>query len=188
MPGFPFVVIHPDPVPRMTWIKQIQHVVREPVSAQLKFHLAHIERSIQSEIAMRGDDSPTDEECVALLTVRNYLEQCESVIPTPHPYVAFAPKPKTPRKPPMEPKSWEETMDPDEVEFCRKAIDKQIRRLGAEFADNFRAARMWKSSQRKRFSKQRDRGCCGSHDFVVQRWSSEKKRYDLYLLGFNYGH
>jgi hypothetical protein len=88
----------------------------------------------------------------------------------------------------MEPKPWWETMDADEVRFCENAIEKEIARINADCADNFRAARMWKSSQRRRFSKQREAGCCGSHDFVAKRWSWSKMQYDLYLLGFNYGH
>lgn len=173
--------------PRMTWIEQINEAVQGPISAALQSHLIQIEQSIGREIAMHGG-VPSDDECIALLTVRNYLGQCDAVIPKPAPYVAPPPKPKMPRKPPMEPREWEATMESDEVAFCMAAIEDEIERIDADFADNFRAARMWKSSQRKRFSKQRARGCCGSHDFVAQRWSPEKNRYDLYLCGFNYGH
>lgn len=183
----PFIMIHPASIPAMTWVEQIREAIREPISARLQSHLTQIERTIEAGIAMRGD-TPTDDECMALLTVRNYIGQCDAIIPKPVPYIAPPPKPKAPRKPPMEPKEWEETMEPDEVAFCMQAIYDEVDRIDADNADNFRAARMWKSSQRKRFSKQRDRGCCGSHDFVVKRWSWRKMRYDLYLLGFNYGH
>ncbi|WP_155308303.1 hypothetical protein [Burkholderia gladioli] len=180
------VIIQP-PVRQASWLERIEEVVQQPISSMLRIRLQQIEREIGYEIAMRGD-APTDDECMALLTVRNYIGQCNAIIPKPVPYIAPLPKPKPPRKPPMEPREWEDTMEPDEVAFCMQAIYDEIDRIKADFADNFRAARMWKSSQRKRFSKQRGRGCCGSHDFVVQRWTPEKKRYDLYLLGFNYGH
>jgi hypothetical protein len=172
----------------MSWLEKIEEAVQRPISAALQACLKNIEWAIECEITMRGNGVPTDDECIALLAVRDYLRQCDSIIPKPQPYIAPPPKPKEPRKPPMEPKSWEETMSPDEVAFCMAAIDREICAIGADFPDNFRAARMWKSSQRRRFSKQRDQGCCGSHDFVAQRWSWEKDRYDLYLLGFNYGH
>jgi hypothetical protein len=183
----PFVVIRSDPAPQVTWAERINEAIRGPISARLQSHLEQIQQAIQSQIAMRGDD-PTDDESIALLMVRNYLAQCEVIMPKPQPYIAPPPKPKVPRKPPMEPKEWEETMDADEVAFCLASIHDEIDRIDAEYADNFRAARMWKSAQRKRFSKQRERGCCGSHDFVAKRWSWRKMRYDLYLLGFNYGH
>lgn len=183
----PFVVIQSDPRPAVTWAERINLVIREPISARLQSNLAHIEREIECEIAMRGD-APTDDECIALLTVRNYIGQCDAIIPKPQPYVAPLPKNKGPRKPPMEPKEWEETMDDEEVAFCMREIYKEIDRVGADNPDNFRAARMWKSSQRRRYSKQRSHGCCGFHDFVAKRWSAAKGRHDLYLLGFNYGH
>jgi hypothetical protein len=184
-----FVVIRPDPAPAMTWAERISGAIQEPVSARLQAHLVEIEHAIQAEIAMRGGGSPTNDECIALLTVRNYLGQCDAILPPPpEPYVAPLPEPKRPRKPPMEPIPWEETMDADEVAFCMASIKDMIERIGADFADNFRAARMWKSSQRRRFAKQRAAGCCGSHDFVAKRWSWSKMRYDRYLLGFNYGH
>jgi len=171
-----------------TWVERIEELVRQqPISAVLRNHLAQFEYAIEREIAARGD-APTDDECIALLAIRNYLGQCDAIIPKPQPYIAPPPKAKAPRKPPMERKPWEDTMDADEVEFCENAIAEEVRRIGAYFDDNHRAARMWISSQRRRFSKQRDRGCCGSHDFVAKRWSWSKMRYDLYLLGFNYGH
>jgi len=184
---YTIVRVQPDPMAAMSWLEKIEEAVRRPISAALQNHLKQIEWSIECEIAMRGD-APTDDECIALLTVRNYIGQCDAAIPKPQPYIAPPPNPKAPRKPPMEPKSWQDTMDADEVKFCENAIAKEIHRIEATCADNWRAARMWKSSQRRRFSKQRDQGCCGSHDFVAQRWSAKKGRYDLYLLGFNYGH
>lgn len=189
MDNLPFVIIRPGPESALTWMGRIEELSREPVSARLQSRLMQIERAISDEIAFRGDGSMTDDERIALLTVGNYIAQCEAILPPPPmPYVAPPPKPKLPRKPPMEPKPWEETMESDEVAFCVASIENEIERINADFADNFRAARMWKSSQRRRFAKQREAGCCGSHDFVVKRWSWGKMRYDLYLLGFNYGH
>ncbi|HDR9227819.1 TPA: hypothetical protein QDB19_004069 [Burkholderia vietnamiensis] len=187
----PIAIVHalPDPVRTASWMEQIQELFQnQPISAALRNHLAQFEYAIEREIAMRDDGSATDDECVALMTLRNYIGQCDAVIPKSQPYVASSPKPKAPRKPPMEPKPWQDTMSADEVQFCENAIADEIHRIEATCADNWRAARMWKSSQRRRFSKQREHGCCGSHDFVVKRWSWSKMRYDLYLLGFNYGH
>lgn len=85
-------------------------------------------------------------------------------------------------------KDWDETMDMREVVFCVSSINAEIQRLGVSNVDNYRAARMWKSSQRRRFKRDEHRGCCGSHNFVATKWSWSKFRFDVYLLGFNYGH
>lgn len=88
-----------------------------------------------------------------------------------------------------EPKEWEETMTQEEVNFCYKSIFDVIdKNEGISCVDNHRAARIWVSSQRRRYKKQKDRGCCGFYDAVVQRWNPEKNRFDLYMIGFNYGH
>lgn len=79
-------------------------------------------------------------------------------------------------------------MDPDEVKFCLDAIAEKIREHDLYYADNFRAARMWKSSQRRRFRKLSEQGCCGCYEFVAKRWLLKKLRFDLYLCGCNYGH
>lgn len=94
--------------------------------------------------------------------------------------------------PNLEPKHWEETMEPWEVRWCRDQIHKVLSQKTEDgydlfmYADSFRAARMWKSSQMRRFRKART--CCGSHEWVVTRWSWRKLRFDKYLLGFNFGH
>ncbi len=83
-------------------------------------------------------------------------------------------------------KEWEETMTPEEVKFC---YDEIWKRVGNEpCPDNFRAARLWKSSQRRRYWRCHERGCCGFADYVVKRWNPEKNKYDLYMIGFNFGH
>lgn len=97
----------------------------------------------------------------------------------------------------MEPKKWEETMTPREVKWCLNEImfessktyyDKEwdMHMELYDYASDFRAARMWKSSQMRRFKKMRS--CCGEKEWVAKRWSWRKLRFDKYLLGFNYGH
>ena len=88
----------------------------------------------------------------------------------------------------MEPKCWTETMDKAEVAWCQAELRAGEERLSEPCCDNFRAARIWKSSQRRRFRKQEAAGCCGSTNWIAKRWSERKQRYDLYLLGFNFGH
>lgn len=86
-------------------------------------------------------------------------------------------------------KTWEETMTPVEVKFCLQAIYDEIERLDVEHADNFRAARIWVSSQRRRFRRYEANGCCGSHNFVaIRRHGFLFLKSDVYMLGFNYGH
>ena len=86
------------------------------------------------------------------------------------------------------PKNWEETMTPKEVAWCERAIGLMVESFKEPCVDNWRAARIWKSSQRRRFRKQERSGCCGSYSWIAHRWSQEKRRYDIYLLGFNFGH
>lgn len=106
----------------------------------------------------------------------------EPVPPKPEPY-----KPRVVHREVM--KSWEETMTADEVAFCLAEIERETTTFDVGCGtDNWRAARLWKSSQRRRFFKLKQDGGCGQHDFIVERWSREKKRFDLYLLGFDYGH
>ena len=84
-------------------------------------------------------------------------------------------------------KELEETMTPEEVKFCLNEIWKRAKEE-EPCTDNFRAARLWKSSQRRRYRRYLRNGCCGFEDWVVQRWNPEKNRFDLYMVGFNYGH
>lgn len=87
------------------------------------------------------------------------------------------------------PKEWEETMTEEEVDFCWKVIHDAVDNVIRDpCVDNYRAARLWVSSQRRRYFKQRDRGCCGFYDEIVKRWNWKKRRFDLYMIGFNYGH
>jgi hypothetical protein len=85
-------------------------------------------------------------------------------------------------------KDWRETMEPWEVDFCIDKINDFVSRNDLYCADNYRAARIWVSSQRRRFRKIADEGCCGSADWVVKRFNWSKMRWDLYLVGCNYGH
>ena len=85
-------------------------------------------------------------------------------------------------------------MTEDELDF----LWRELRRITSQVdkddypifrnADNFRAARIWISSQRRRFNKLEDAGCCGSFRGVVTRYNCKKLRTDIYLIGFNYGH
>ena len=84
---------------------------------------------------------------------------------------------------------WESRMEPWEVRWCWDQIEHEFAHYDfGSCIDNYRAARMWVSSQRRRFRRMRLKGCCGSHNFVAKRWNGRKLRFDLYLLGFNYGH
>lgn len=49
--------------------------------------------------------------------------------------------------------------------------------------DNFRMARIWKSSDRKRYRREYNWGCCGYYDTIV-----EAPDKNIYLIGCNYGH
>lgn len=85
-------------------------------------------------------------------------------------------------------KEWEETMTPEEVNFCRNEIWRRVcQEENPEYAQNFRAARFWISSQRRRYKRYREMGMYGSEDWIVKRWNPEKNRFDLYLVGYNYG-
>lgn len=86
-------------------------------------------------------------------------------------------------------KDWTATMDKEEREWCVRMIEKIIYEYDCNCANNYRAARMWKSSQKRRFRRDESKGCCGSMNFVGKRLRpGTLNTYDLYLLGFNYGH
>lgn len=88
----------------------------------------------------------------------------------------------------LRPKEWESTMTPEEVQWCMSEIWDKVREYNEPCVDNFRAARIWVSSQRRRYRRYQNQGCCGSADWIAQRWNFQKMRYDTYMLGFNYGH
>ena len=88
----------------------------------------------------------------------------------------------------MKRKTWEETMEPWEVDFLYGEIREYVNQHGLYFADNFRAARCWVSSQRRRFRKIEAEGCCGSENWIVKRFNLKKMRVDKYMVGCNYGH
>ena len=82
-------------------------------------------------------------------------------------------------------------MSHDEVAFCESSIRTAVYYLGEPLnlcVDNYRAARVWVSSQVRRFWRLERTGCCGSYNSIVRMWSWRKFRYDYYLIGFNYGH
>ena len=51
------------------------------------------------------------------------------------------------------------------------------------FIDNFRMARVWKSSDCRRYQREKNNGCCGFYDDIVTAPDGNK-----YLIGCNYGH
>ncbi len=79
-------------------------------------------------------------------------------------------------------------MTPSEVSFCLSMIDFYVAHEGLDCVDNYRAARMWKSAQVRRFRKLEEKGCCGSATWIVSRFNWKKFRFDKYLIGCNYGH
>lgn len=99
-------------------------------------------------------------------------------------------KKKEPRKPPMQMKRWQDTMEPWEVEFLERIVedDQIVRADGGNFLfipSDTRAARMWKSSQMRRFRKYREKECGIPIEWVVTKWSWRKFRFDKYLVGYN---
>jgi hypothetical protein len=88
----------------------------------------------------------------------------------------------------LKPKCWEETMTPEELDWIWGEIDGLLNTGEYPCADNFRAARYWISSQRRRYRRNQRNGCCGYVDFFRKKWNWRKLRYDLYMIGFNYGH
>ncbi len=88
----------------------------------------------------------------------------------------------------LEPKDWQDTMTKEELKFLWGELYKLEAWTKDSCIDNHRACRYWISSQRRRYFKQRDHGCCGFADRLVKRWSPEKNRWDIYLIGLNYGH
>lgn len=77
-------------------------------------------------------------------------------------------------------------MTPKEVAWLYQELNKLA--AGEPCVDNYRAARMWVSSQMRRFRKQEADGCCGSVNIVVKNPNPIKKGKDMYLIGINYGH
>lgn len=92
----------------------------------------------------------------------------------------------------ISPQGWDVSMEQEEARWCWENLVDRVNTVGDDgelvytCADSYRAARVWKSAQRRRFAKLRS--CCGSCEWVAKRWSWRKWRWDYYLLGFNYGH
>lgn len=51
------------------------------------------------------------------------------------------------------------------------------------YPDNFRMARIWKSSDMRRYQREKKTGCCGFFDELVIGPDGNK-----YMVGLNYGH
>ena len=76
-------------------------------------------------------------------------------------------------------KSWEDVLPSNIVRWAHSYFD----RLELECMDNRRVALLKSSSQMRRFKKQRDEGCCGSHEEVLDGPDGRK-----YILGCNHSH
>jgi hypothetical protein len=70
-------------------------------------------------------------------------------------------------------------IDPEIVQWGLGIINS----IGDPFVDNFRMARVWKSSDCRRYQREKRAGCCGFYDELVVGPDGNK-----YLLGCNYGH
>lgn len=97
------------------------------------------------------------------------------------------PKVKVPRGPSTPPDdNWETRMSKDELRWIWDQF--KLASKGLYCIDTHRAARIWKSSDKRRYNRIKDYGCCGSQDFIAKRWNPDKGRHDIFLLGFNHGH
>jgi hypothetical protein len=76
-------------------------------------------------------------------------------------------------------KSWDEVLPGDVVRWANA----YFAQLELDCMDNCRVALLKSPSQMRRFKKQRDSGCCGSHEEVLDGPDGKK-----YILGCNYGH
>ncbi len=81
---------------------------------------------------------------------------------------------------------WEQRMSEKEIEWCYRQIEQEIQLNEHCCADSFRAAKVWKRTQIKRFKKCRT--CCGCYEWIAYRWNWKKLRFDKYILGYNWGH
>jgi hypothetical protein len=70
---------------------------------------------------------------------------------------------------------------PDEIVDWGRAFIKE--KILDPCVDNFRMARVWKSSDCRRYQRQKKKGCCGFYDELVIGPDGNK-----YLIGCNYGH
>jgi len=77
-------------------------------------------------------------------------------------------------------KEWEEALSPNIV---RWALDK-LHNISEnyDYVDNFRVAKFGNTSQMRRYKRDRNNGCCGFYDKIVDGPGGK------YLIGFNYGH
>jgi hypothetical protein len=76
-------------------------------------------------------------------------------------------------------KKWDDVLPADIVQWAHY----EFAAWKLDCMDNTRVALLTSSSQKRRFKKQAERGCCGSHSEV--RTGPDGKKY---LLGCNYGH
>ena len=76
-------------------------------------------------------------------------------------------------------KYWYDVLPSDIVRWA----DCHLHNLGLECMDNQRVALLKSPSQMRRFKRQRDKGCCGSYEEVLNGPDGKK-----YILGCNHGH
>lgn len=80
-------------------------------------------------------------------------------------------------------KDWTDVLPKEIVDWAVSKINAHIKSNKSEFADNYRAAQINKSSQVRRYKKQVKHGCCGFDD-----WKEVGPDGNEYLLGYNSGH
>lgn len=78
-------------------------------------------------------------------------------------------------------KGWQDVLPFLIVRWANLVLKKES--ADSDCVGNYRCARMKSSSQRRRYRKQFERGCCGFRDF--SRTGPDGRQY---ILGFNYGH
>lgn len=184
---------------RTDYMSRLNDIVSRPVSEIMINHLKELQRMIKIEIEQQKYSSPNREQAETLAYIDYYFRQIakessslRALVPDINQSqlshsIWFVRQKEKEAKTPI-PKTWEETMSKEEVEWCYGEIGDMVVSMNVGGADNYRAARIWISSQTRRFRKLEAKGCCGSHNWMACRWNPEKKQYDKYLLGFNYGH
>ena len=81
-------------------------------------------------------------------------------------------------------KEWHEVLPQDVCAWLQKHMWDIVEDMNEHCVDNFRAAYVNSTSQKRRYKRQQRRGCCGFFDSVVLCPVDQKQ----YLIGFNYGH
>jgi hypothetical protein len=80
-------------------------------------------------------------------------------------------------------KGWKNILPLNIVDWANNEFRKIIETEDLEYVDNYRVADIKKSSQVRRYKKQKENGCCGYFDTKLTGPDGR-----VYLLGCNYGH